>query len=959
MLGAVLAGCAGRTHKPATPVAPSTQPAAAPAATLPPGLTHDEVAPRQGEALRRAQASLQEVLAELPWPTALLGPRPATQPTTAMASAPAASTTQPDALLRLYSQGRQAWLDRRYHEATRKLQQALTLAPQTPQVLNLLARVYLEAGVVAQAQRYIARAAAAGQPDPHNLLLLGRHLVQNDQPQQAMAVLAYLLDLPSAAADPGIKPLARYLLATVLLRQGRDAAAAEQLERFFEDHAALARTTGYLRELLLLKEQQAVLAVQWGDALSRLDRPAQALRAYARAARLSPDLQAIPPRQVLAHLRLGQGRPAQDLTLQWIRRTRGSGESLKLLDYLAAQGTRLDAELLDTLRQLYRQLDRPASLAIRLAHALPGHEGDRLLAEHLQARPDDRWVLAELVGRAASADRRRLRTVVATVARTIDRLPAAAERYGELLLDAAQGNPHLATVLESSAMDGGPPAARAYLRGQWLRRQQRPDQAAKAYRLAMELKPSFFPAPLALAAVLGQQKDYEQARQVLEPLKSQPQAIALRAELLARSGALDEAIDLLEGLLQRQPHEVQWSLKMAELQFNSGRFTQGAATLQAALEENPRDARLYEALFAFYMSGQAPPDAGRRGLELLTKARQYIPNAPVTRYQLALRLAAAQQFPESQALLRGLMEEDPQDVRALALAMQVSILQGRLDEAQQLFAPRLEWLGTRPEVQQLALELCALHLQRNQPQEALQWLRRLGELRLSRPDAYLHLLGQTYLRLNQQARIAPVAARLLASYPEARADLYYEWAMLENRAGRPRRSEQLLFKGLKIKPDDPKLNNALGYGWADRGRNLSQALRMVSQAVQQEPNNPAFLDSLAWVHYKMGNFQQAVDLLKRAVALPGGDHAVLLDHLGDALYRTGQPHEAVQTWQSALEKLDPQQADEDPELRDLPQRLRAKIQAAQADQAAPVAAADVAAADGPQTTPAPAPASSR
>lgn len=883
-------------------------------------------------------------MAEIQWPTVLLGERPGSpSATSAAASAPATApatlptTTQSDALYRLYSQGRQAWLSRRYHEATKKLQQALASAPQSPEILNLLARVYLDAGVPAQAERYLARAVATGQPSGDNLMLLGRHFVQNNQLDRAIAVFAYALDLPVAQRDPGLRPLVRYLLATVLLRQGRDAAAAEQLRLFLEESARLARTTLYQRELAVLQQQQAVIAVQWGDALSRLDRLSEALQAYSLAARLGPELQAVPPRQAQAHLRLQQPQEAQRVALQWIRRTRGSAESLKLLDYLAASGASPNGELLNTLVSLYRELQRPASLAIRLADALPGPEGDQFLAEHLYARPEDRAALSELTARAAAGDRRRLQGVIAAVAATIDRLPAAAQRYSDLLLDSAADNPNLAAAFQTLPAQGVSAAALTYLRGQWLRRQDRMDEAARAYELSLELKPSFAPARLGLAGVLGDRQQYDQAQRVMAPLKDEPAAVGLRAQLMAKSGQLDEALGLLDELLKRQPSQTQWAMQKARLQFDAGRYNQGAATLQAALSDNPQDPELYEALFNYYMSNQGPPDAGRQGLELLTKARQFIPNAAVTRYQLALRLAAAQQYPEALVLLRQLMDEDPQDVRALALSMQVWIMQDRMDQADALLSERFESLRSRPEAQQVTLELSAMYLQKGKPQEALRWLQRLAELRLQRPEALLHLLGRTYLRLDQPEKLQRLAQRLLKDYPAARADLYYEWAMLSMLADDVPRSEQLLAKGLKLKPDDAKLNNALGYGWADRDRNLARALEMVGKALDQDPQNPAFLDSMAWVHYKMGNFLQAVELLKRAVARPGGDHALLLDHLGDALYRAGDPEQALQTWRAALRKLDPQEAKEDPELRDLPQRLGLKIQAAQAGEPVPVA----------------------
>ena len=73
-------------------------------------------------------------------------------------------------------------------------------------------------------------------------------------------------------------------------------------------------------------------------------------------------------------------------------------------------------------------------------------------------------------------------------------------------------------------------------------------------------------------------------------------------------------------------------------------------------------------------------------------------------------------------------------------------------------------------------------------------------------------------------------------------------------------------------PDDPGVNNDLGYLYADQGKNLEKAEAMIRKAVAEEPDNYAYLDSLGWVLFKRGKFQEARGPLEKAGRPPGRRH---------------------------------------------------------------------------------------
>jgi tetratricopeptide (TPR) repeat protein len=101
-------------------------------------------------------------------------------------------------------------------------------------------------------------------------------------------------------------------------------------------------------------------------------------------------------------------------------------------------------------------------------------------------------------------------------------------------------------------------------------------------------------------------------------------------------------------------------------------------------------------------------------------------------------------------------------------------------------------------------------------------------------------------------------------------------------------------------PDDPTVNNDLGYLYADRGKNLEQAEAMIRKAIEAEPENQAFLDSLGWVLFKRGKLREALEPLEKAAQGPQAD-STIHDHLGDVYFQLKEHAKAQVEWEKAAQ----------------------------------------------------------
>lgn len=108
-------------------------------------------------------------------------------------------------------------------------------------------------------------------------------------------------------------------------------------------------------------------------------------------------------------------------------------------------------------------------------------------------------------------------------------------------------------------------------------------------------------------------------------------------------------------------------------------------------------------------------------------------------------------------------------------------------------------------------------------------------------------------------------------------------------------------QALKLRPDNPLILNNFAYFLSEEQRDLERALKMSARANELDPQNATFLDTQAWVLYRLGRYEEAQTLMRQALVLDATGNAELLLHYGDILYALGKTFMAKTYWQRALE----------------------------------------------------------
>jgi len=129
---------------------------------------------------------------------------------------------------------------------------------------------------------------------------------------------------------------------------------------------------------------------------------------------------------------------------------------------------------------------------------------------------------------------------------------------------------------------------------------------------------------------------------------------------------------------------------------------------------------------------------------------------------------------------------------------------------------------------------------------------------------------------------------------------YFAYGAAVEQSGDVKKAADLMRKSIDLDPgNSAEACNYLGYMWVDHGENLDQAASFIKRALEKDPENPAFLDSLGWYYFKTGDYAKALDQLKKAAATIQPEDAVVDEHLGDTYLKLNDPEQALSFWKKA------------------------------------------------------------
>jgi tetratricopeptide (TPR) repeat protein len=494
------------------------------------------------------------------------------------------------------------------------------------------------------------------------------------------------------------------------------------------------------------------------------------------------------------------------------------------------------------------------------------------------------------------------------------------------------------------------------------------DRALEAYRKVLNVDPGQSQLAARVAGLLIQQDEFPQAIDVLkDAIKSNPndaepyqQLAFIYAKYLKKT---DQAVDYANRAIALNPADVEGYQRLVEIEIAAGQEKKALEVLDRATKVGSSDpdfwtrlGKLYVAIL-FKSDSQPKPDELKRTNEIFEKAAVHAGDDPAILKEVADYYAASQQLKEAIPLYLRVLELQPDDAnareklatgfiltnqRGKALEMLEQIIKQHPDKYQpyDLLAQVLDdearslHRANRTEEAKATFAKVAANYEQSlliNPNHASTYLH-LAELLLGplkNADRAVKLLAEArrrfpgapeivyYLALAQ--RDAKQSQQAVATFEEAlheaqrdedddviNAKFYFNYGAAAEQAGLYDKASELLRKSIALDPSNSaEAYNFLGYMWADHNMNLDEAEAMIKHALESEPDNASYLDSLGWVEFRKGKFDQALNDLLRAAKAAEREDPVVFEHVGDAYLKLNRTREALEAWQKAL-ALDPQ-----------------------------------------------------
>jgi tetratricopeptide (TPR) repeat protein len=323
-------------------------------------------------------------------------------------------------------------------------------------------------------------------------------------------------------------------------------------------------------------------------------------------------------------------------------------------------------------------------------------------------------------------------------------------------------------------------------------------------------------------------------------------ALMLKTHILVEVGAADQANQMLEAVLARDPNNRDVRIAYARSLIAANRFADARNEFNALLAASPNDRDL---LYTVAMLSAEIGDIATAEPLLKKALASGHPQADIIRLQLG-KIATARG--EHAAARRWFDAVSPggHTAEARIRSAQSFAKEGRLDQARKLLRD-----APNPEIQR----------------------------------RYLLTESQLLAEAGRARQAFDLIEKALREHPDDK-DLLYESAMLAERIGLHEVMEGRLRKLIALAPDHAHAYNALGYTLADRGERLEEAEKLITRALEILPRDPYILDSMGWVRFRRGDLPGALKLLEQAHAIRADPE--IAAHLGEVLWKLDRADEA-------------------------------------------------------------------
>lgn len=412
--------------------------------------------------------------------------------------------------------------------------------------------------------------------------------------------------------------------------------------------------------------------------------------------------------------------------------------------------------------------------------------------------------------------------------------------------------------------------------------------------------PTYAPAVSQLLDLYQRQSEWAKAAALLEPLvEDQPLNVDLQKQqafYYLRAGMSEKARDSFEALIKTDPKDERSVFYLAEALNDLDDFSGAETIYRKLIEKNPADAELLIS-FALNQMAQHRLDDAAQTFNTILSLEKVPENArALAETQLASIEYQKGNLSQAAARARGqLIFRDQPNVQAINIALDVYRKQESYGQALALLDPLLQRFPEDPFLNARQVEFMLRSGETDKARAAA-----TTQLRAGKQNSLA--VAEAYAQVKKFDEGLALLEQLRKTKPDD-VDVMFQTGALYERSGKFDSAEKVFLALLEKDARNAQTLNYLAYMWAERGQNLERAEEMLLLAIDLEPRNGAFIDSLGWVYFRQNKLDLAERHLKDAARLLPRD-ATVQEHLGDVYAKRGDYPRALEQYRNAL-KLDP------------------------------------------------------
>lgn len=451
-----------------------------------------------------------------------------------------------------------------------------------------------------------------------------------------------------------------------------------------------------------------------------------------------------------------------------------------------------------------------------------------------------------------------------------------------------------------------------------LRLQKKYDEALKLAQETLAEAPEQIAAYRVILEIYSAQGKTAEALKVVEKAAQQKSSRAifwtnlakLYTELLLTEGTSSE-VEIAQKVLPLYQKAVHCEKPTADLYLQLGdcetvlnRHAEALAAFQGALETGSTTAEIY------WRIGTTQQAMGnlKEAQKSYESAFRINPNLPGLWKTLASNYIAQGQEDQAIRVLEQVLRKNPTKAAIYSALGELYEKAQQMDKAEASYHQAMQ---LAPEQLENHLTLAMIQLLQKKSKEADETLKNAQKLfpasaRIAFWQGVVARENKNYdLALNCFAQAKAMAAGEEQSMLNGK--FYLEVSGVQELAGKFDEMEATLKEGLQKEPQNDELMNALAYSYAEKGKNLDEALKLSRRSLKISPDNGAYLDTLGWIYFKRNQPDVALPLLQRAVQESKED-LVVLDHAAECLASLNRKNEATAIWKKILDR-DPSKSD--------------------------------------------------